>query len=81
MKTQPLDFEKPIVELEGKLADLKAHSREHEVDVENEVRRMEMKIEETKRHIYLNLTPWERVQIAAHPGRPLHARLPATFIY
>ena len=31
---------------------------------------MEMKIEETKRHIYLNLTPWERVQIARHPARP-----------
>jgi acetyl-CoA carboxylase carboxyl transferase subunit alpha len=70
MKNQTLDFEKPIVELEGKLADLKAHSREHEVDVETEVRRMEMKIEETKKHIYLNLTAWERVQIARHPGRP-----------
>jgi len=70
MKNQTLDFEKPIVELEGKLADLKAHSREHEVDVETEVRRMELKIEETKKHIYLNLTAWERVQIARHPGRP-----------
>src|SRR5262245_29648784 len=70
MKTQPLDFEKPIVELEGKLADLKAHSREHDVDVENELRRMEVKIAETKKHIYMNLTPWERVQIARHPGRP-----------
>jgi acetyl-CoA carboxylase carboxyl transferase subunit alpha len=70
MKTQPLDFEKPIVELEEKLADLKAHSREHDVDVDAEIRRMEVKIEETKRQIYQNLTPWERVQIARHPARP-----------
>jgi acetyl-CoA carboxylase carboxyl transferase subunit alpha len=70
MKIQPLDFEKPIVELEEKLADLRAHSREHDVDVENEIRRMEAKIEETKRQIYQNLTPWERVQIARHPARP-----------
>jgi acetyl-CoA carboxylase carboxyl transferase subunit alpha len=70
MKTQPLDFEKPIIELEEKLADLKTHSREHDVDFENEVRRMELKIEETKKQIYLNLTAWERVQIARHPARP-----------
>ena len=46
MKNQPLDFEKPIVELEEKLADLKAHSREHDVDMEAEVQRMEAKVEE-----------------------------------
>jgi acetyl-CoA carboxylase carboxyl transferase subunit alpha len=70
MKIQPLDFEKPILELEEKLADIRAHSREHDVDVDAEVRRMEEKIEATKKQIYLNLTPWERVQIARHPARP-----------
>jgi acetyl-CoA carboxylase carboxyl transferase subunit alpha len=70
MKIQPLEFEKPIVELEEKLADIRSHSREHDVDVDAEVRRMEEKIEATKRQIYLNLTPWERVQIARHPARP-----------
>jgi acetyl-CoA carboxylase carboxyl transferase subunit alpha len=70
MKIQPLDFEKPIIELEEKLADIRSHSREHDVDVDTEVRRMEEKIEATKRQIYLNLTPWERVQIARHPARP-----------
>jgi acetyl-CoA carboxylase carboxyl transferase subunit alpha len=70
MKIQPLDFEKPIIELEEKLADIRSHSREHDVDVDAEVRRMEEKIEATKRQIYLNLTPWERVQIARHPARP-----------
>jgi len=70
MKTQPLDFEKPIVELEEKLADLRAHSREHDINFETEMRKMEVKLEETKVQVYQNLTPWERVQIARHSARP-----------
>ncbi len=70
MKLQPLEFEKPIVELEEKLADLKKHSRANDINFDSEVRRMEGKIEETKRIIYENLTAWQRVQIARHPARP-----------
>ena len=70
MKRQPLEFEKPIVELEAKLADLKSHSRAHDVNLDTEVHRMQAKLEETRRQIYANLTPWERVQIARHPARP-----------
>lgn len=70
MKLQPLEFEKPIVELEEKLADLKRHSRANDINFDSEVHRMEDKIEETKREVYLNLTPWQRVQIARHPSRP-----------
>ena len=70
MKTQPLDFEKPIVELEEKIADLKTHSREHDINFESEVHRMEAKLDETKKQIYMNLTAWERVQIARHSARP-----------
>jgi acetyl-CoA carboxylase carboxyl transferase subunit alpha len=70
MKLQPLEFEKPIVELEEKLADLKRHSRAQDINFDSEVQRMEDKIEETKREIYMNLTPWQRVQIARHPARP-----------
>ncbi len=70
MKQTPLEFEKPIVELEAKLADLKKHSYATDVDFDKEVRDMEGKIEKTKRQIYQNLTPWERVQIARHPARP-----------
>jgi acetyl-CoA carboxylase carboxyl transferase subunit alpha len=70
MKIQPLEFEKPIVELEEKLADLKRHSRAHDINFDHEVRRMETKIEETKRTIYENLTAWQRVQIARHTARP-----------
>ena len=70
MKLQPLEFEKPIAELEEKLADLKRHSRANDINFDNEVHRMEGKIEETKREIYTNLTAWQRVQIARHPARP-----------
>jgi acetyl-CoA carboxylase carboxyl transferase subunit alpha len=70
MKLQPLEFEKPILELEDKLADLKKHSRANDINFESEVHRMEAKIEETKRVIYDNLTPWQRVQIARHAARP-----------
>ncbi len=70
MKLQPLEFEKPIVELEEKLADLKRHSRANDINFDSEVRRMEGKIEDTKRVIYENLTAWQRVQIARHNARP-----------
>jgi acetyl-CoA carboxylase carboxyl transferase subunit alpha len=70
MKFPPLDFEKPIAELEEKLADLKKHSRANDINFDHEVRRMEGKIEDTKRVIYENLTAWQRVQIARHTARP-----------
>ena len=67
---QPLDFEKPIVELERRLNDLKEHSREHDVDLDREVAGIEAKLRETRREIYGNLTAWQRVQIARHVQRP-----------
>jgi acetyl-CoA carboxylase carboxyl transferase subunit alpha len=70
MKPQILEFERPIVELEEKLAELKQHSHANDLNFDAEVRRMEGKIEETKCRIYENLTAWERVQIARHPARP-----------
>jgi acetyl-CoA carboxylase carboxyl transferase subunit alpha len=70
MKSQPLDFEKPIAELEQKLEELRSHSRENNVNLDPEVRRMESKIEEMKRQVYSNLTAWQRVQIARHTARP-----------
>jgi acetyl-CoA carboxylase carboxyl transferase subunit alpha len=70
MKIQPLDFEKPIAELEKKLDDLKRHSRSQDINFDAEVRRMQSKIEETKREVYARLTAWQRVSIARHPQRP-----------
>ena len=70
MKLQPLDFEKPIADLEQSLEDLRRQSRENNVNLEPEARRLEAKIEETKKAIYSNLTAWQRVQIARHTARP-----------
>ena len=69
-KIQPLEFEKPIIELQSKLDDLRRHSRTKDFNLEAEIGRMEAKIEQTRREIYLNLNAWQRVQIARHPARP-----------
>jgi acetyl-CoA carboxylase carboxyl transferase subunit alpha len=70
MKVQPLEFEKPIVELEKQLEELKKHSKSHALDIDREVQVLEQKIEQTKREIYSQLTAWQRVQIARHTARP-----------
>jgi len=70
MKTQPLDFERPIAELERKLDDLKRHSRAQDIDFDPEVRRIQAKIEEMRRQVYSRLDAWQRVLIARHPQRP-----------
>src|SRR5215469_3138001 len=66
MDWQPLDFEKPIFELERRLQDLKSHSTKHDVDLGSAVKELEAKLRETRRHVYDNLTAWQRVQIARH---------------
>jgi len=70
MKVQPLEFEKPIIELQRKLEDLKKHSHVQDINLESEVRAMEARIEELKSEIYAKLTSWQRVQISRHPARP-----------
>jgi acetyl-CoA carboxylase carboxyl transferase subunit alpha len=71
MKHQ-LDFEKPIIELQAKLDELRQHPEKHSLGIsfEEEIQIIEKKLEETRRHIFLNLTPWQRVQLARHPRRP-----------
>jgi acetyl-CoA carboxylase carboxyl transferase subunit alpha len=71
MKHQ-LDFEKPIFELQQKLDELKAHPEKQSIDIsfEEEIKIIEQKIAETRREIFTNLTPWQRVQLARHPKRP-----------
>jgi acetyl-CoA carboxylase carboxyl transferase subunit alpha len=72
MTVTPLDFEKPIVELEHKLDDIKKHLQGQELDLAPEVQKIASKIEETRREIYANLTAWQRVQIARHVQRPFY---------
>ena len=70
MDIQPLDFEKPIFELQRRLEDLREHSDKHDVDLTSEIEAIEVKIRDTSRDIYGNLTAWQRVQIARHVQRP-----------
>src|SRR6202034_1165399 len=71
MKHQ-LDFEKPIIELQNKLDELRLHPEKHSlgISIEVELQIIEKKLEETRRQVFLNLTPWQRVQLARHPRRP-----------
>ncbi|MES2730603.1 MAG: acetyl-CoA carboxylase carboxyltransferase subunit alpha [Bacteroidota bacterium] len=65
-----LDFEKPIVELETKLADMKQLAADNRVDVSEAVKSLEESINKLKRETYENLTRWQRVQLSRHGDRP-----------
>jgi len=67
-----LEFEKPIVELQQKLAELRKHPESHlpELSIDEEIALIETKLEETRRQVFTNLTAWQRVQLARHPKRP-----------
>src|SRR5258708_37175343 len=71
MKHQ-LDFEKPIIELQNKLDELRKHPEKHSLGVsfEEEIQIIEKKLTETRRNIFTNLTAWQRVQLARHQKRP-----------
>ncbi len=63
-----LDFEKPIIELEEKIEEMR--KLEENLDIENEIKTLEDKVHKLKRNVYENLTRWQRVQLARHPQRP-----------
>ncbi len=65
-----LDFEKPVIELEKKIQELKSFISDKKIDLSSEVNRLEQKLDELKKTTYGNLTAWQRVQIARHPKRP-----------
>jgi len=63
-----LEFEKPIIELEQKIAEMRGYS--DSLDISNEINKLEKKVNELRTSIYKNLTRWQIVQIARHPERP-----------
>lgn len=65
-----LEFERPLRDLDKQLAQLNELSVESNVDVSDEIRAIERKIQAMKESIYSNLNPWQKVQIARHPKRP-----------
>ncbi|MFQ5653580.1 MAG: acetyl-CoA carboxylase carboxyltransferase subunit alpha, partial [Planctomycetota bacterium] len=66
-----LEFEAPIVELEARIGELRSFSQTSEVDLSGQIEELERKCDEKKRAIFAHLTPWQKVQIARHPNRPL----------
>ncbi|MEO1856864.1 MAG: acetyl-CoA carboxylase carboxyltransferase subunit alpha [Rubritalea sp.] len=70
MSIMPLEFEKPIAELESEIQKLKVKSSSQKIDMSEQIASMEATLQETRNDIYNNLTPWQRVQIARHTNRP-----------
>lgn len=65
-----LDFEKPIAELEGKIEELRHLAGEGDLNIADEVAKLQDKAERLLRQTYQKLEPWQKVQVARHPDRP-----------
>ena len=73
MSSIVLDFERPILELERKIKELKSLALDGSIDLEEEIKTLEARLEKLKKEVFESLTPWQRVQIARHPKRPYTA--------
>jgi len=65
-----LDFEKPIAELEGKINELRKLSDADGMDIEEEVSKLNTKLDRLVHSTYAKLSPWQKTQVARHPQRP-----------
>jgi acetyl-CoA carboxylase carboxyl transferase subunit alpha len=65
-----LDFEKPIAELDSRVAELKDTARGGDLDIDHEIERLEAKSQRMLKETYARLTPWQKAQVARHPERP-----------
>ncbi|CUW37484.1 acetyl-CoA carboxylase, carboxytransferase, alpha subunit [Magnetospirillum sp. XM-1] len=65
-----LEFEKPIAELEGKIEELRHLSDGGDVNIADEVSKLQAKVDKLLRSTYAKLTPWQKTQVARHPERP-----------
>ena len=70
MKKHSLEFEKPLLDLEKQLEEIVKSSHDSDLDFSTEIKAIEKKIEQTKRLVYSDLTPWQKVQLSRHPNRP-----------
>jgi acetyl-CoA carboxylase carboxyl transferase subunit alpha len=65
-----LEFEKPIAELEGKIEELRHLADNGDVNIADEVGKLQAKVDKLLRSTYAKLTPWQKTQVARHPERP-----------
>ncbi|MBY0280906.1 MAG: acetyl-CoA carboxylase carboxyltransferase subunit alpha [Alphaproteobacteria bacterium] len=68
--TKFLEFERPIADLEGKIEELRHLANTGDLNIAEEVSRLQTKADRLLRQAYGNLTPWQKVQVARHPDRP-----------
>ena len=65
-----LDFEQPIAELEAKIEELRYVGNDKEININEEITRLQKRSRELTESIFSSLTPWQVSQIARHPQRP-----------
>jgi acetyl-CoA carboxylase carboxyl transferase subunit alpha len=65
-----LDFERSIHELENQIEALRQFSSGENIDIAAQIESLEKRLDEEKKHVFSNLTAWQRVQLARHPSRP-----------
>jgi len=70
MQNYVLDFEKPIVEIEKKIQELRQFSLNEDLEIHKEIERLESKAKKIRKDVYAKLTRWQRYQLAKHPDRP-----------
>ena len=68
MAKMVLEFEKPIIELEQKIEEMRKYA--DNLDIVDEISTLEKKVDQLREAIFSNLTRWQRVQLARHPDRP-----------
>lgn len=70
MSEYALEFEKPIIELERQIKEMRLYSETEKVEISDEIKRLEEKANKLRQDIYSKLSRWQRVQLARHPQRP-----------
>lgn len=65
-----LEFEKPVLDLKKKIAELREFTKDSDIDLTEEIDKLEARLEKLEKDVYENMLPWDRVQVARHTERP-----------
>jgi acetyl-CoA carboxylase carboxyl transferase subunit alpha len=65
-----LDFEKPVAALDARIAELRETAQSGELDIDNEIAKLQQRSAKMLADTYAKLTPWQKTQVARHPERP-----------
>lgn len=75
-----LDFEQPIADLEGKIEELRHLTGQHNLNIADEVAKLQAKLDRQIRGVYAKLSAWQKVQVARHPDRPHFVEIAAKLV-